>query len=109
MKSRKQAKPISPEEVNQSRKNVDIPNEVIEIFNKMIVKNWEHNRKSAKVSQAEVVDEIISTLKIERDAIFHRHYLDVEDIFRDVGWKVEYDKPAYNEFYGAFYTFSAKF
>jgi hypothetical protein len=31
--------------------------------------------------------------------------LDIEDTYREAGWKVEYDKPAYCENYPANFTF----
>ncbi len=42
-------------------------------------------------------------------ADFQYAYLDaMERCFRDAGWKVEYDKPGYNESYDAFFRFSMK-
>ncbi len=33
------------------------------------------------------------------------HWLDVEDVYREAGWVVEYDKPGYCESYEATFTF----
>jgi len=40
--------------------------------------------------------------------IFDNHWLDVEPIFEDCGWKVEYDKPGFNENYPATFKFTPK-
>jgi hypothetical protein len=40
-----------------------------------------------------------------RQQVFDNNWLDVEDIFRKAGWKVNYEKPAYNESYPASFKF----
>lgn len=40
--------------------------------------------------------------------IFAEKWLDVEEIFRQVGWSVSYDNPAYNESYEPSWTFTKK-
>ena len=40
--------------------------------------------------------------------LYEKHYLDVEDAYRKRGWIVDYDKPAYNETYDAFFEFYIK-
>lgn len=37
---------------------------------------------------------------------FSRGWFDVESSYRRVGWRVEYDKPGYNESYEGFWKFS---
>lgn len=34
---------------------------------------------------------------VTRRQIFERHWLDVEDAYREAGWGVTYEKPSYNE------------
>ena len=46
--------------------------------------------------------------KLKRADVFSNHWLDVEDIYREQGWNVEYDKPTYNETYDAYFVFSVK-
>lgn len=46
--------------------------------------------------------------RIDRQEIFDNCWLDVEDIFEEVGWKVVYDKPGYNESYPANFEFTKK-
>lgn len=38
--------------------------------------------------------------------LFETKQLDFEDIYRAAGWKVKWDKPAYNEVYGAYWEFT---
>lgn len=42
---------------------------------------------------------------VERHQVFEKHWLDIETAYRQAGWEVEYDKPAYNETYGASWEF----
>lgn len=111
-------KPISPEDIGAYKATV-FPSEVIEAFNELIAE--EYSGKSATVLQKKVVDRIIqkmlgvSALGEEdddirrlRNQIFNRGWLNVEEIYRTQGWKVEYDKPAYCESFDAFFSFSTK-
>jgi hypothetical protein len=41
-----------------------------------------------------------------RDAIFEHNWLDIEDIYRQAGWAVEYNAPAYNETFDETFKFS---
>lgn len=64
-------KPISVNEV-QLKKNEDIPDEIIEIFNKLIVKNWDGN--SAIIKQDAVIREIeLKLIKYNRRQIFENN------------------------------------
>ena len=100
--------PIKPEDIVEKSaeyKKASMPDGVIEAFNELIGKNWSGN--SAKVTQNEAIDLIIE--KVERTSrrkIIDNHWLDVEDIFREQGWKVSYDKPGYCEDYEAYFIFS---
>ncbi|MCA9356909.1 hypothetical protein H6784_03420 [Candidatus Nomurabacteria bacterium] len=97
-------KAISPQEVINYRKE-SIPNEVIEVFNELIAENF--NGHCAYVRQDEAVKRIVAK-GINRNHLFNRGWLDIEDIYRSMGWKVEYDKPAYDESYEASFAFSIK-
>lgn len=99
------AKPISPKDV-QSVKDSILPDVVFEVFNALIVENW--NGTCASVKQDEAVERIAKALDISRDAAFKHGYLDVESVYSKAGWKVKYDKPAYNESYDAYFVFSKK-
>ena len=97
-------KALKPEEVIKARKE-SMPDKVIEVFNEMITEKF--NGSSAIVHQ----DAVIKRLKqagIDTSDIFNKGWLDVEDIYREQGWKVYYDKPGYNESYSAHFKFSKK-
>jgi len=112
-------KPIEPGEVVDA-KQYSIPDEIFEAFNNLIAKNFHSG--SSNFKQKEVVEEILCRLRdkdlnldilknINRDdaslesLIYANYWLDVEDIYRKVGWIVKYDKPSYNESYDANFTF----
>ena len=96
------ANPIRPEDIVDSKVKY-LPDAVIDVFNRLIAVHYSNG--SANIKQNIIVAALIEALGIERQAIFDNHYLDVEDVYRASGWNVEYDKPAYNESYEAFFTF----
>lgn len=96
-------KPITPAEVT-SAKLSKIPDEVIKAFNDLIVTEWDGY--CSVIRQDEIIALVTARLKVKRQTVFDNKWLDVEDIFRQAGWKVEYDKPGYNETYEATFTFS---
>ena len=95
-------KPIKPSEVTNSKAQT-IPDIVFTVFNELIAKYW--NGRSSRFGQDEVLSEITNRSKFTSRDIFDNNYLDVEDIYREQGWKVVYDKPAYCESYPATFTF----
>ena len=99
--------PIKPDEV-EDRKTADIPDQVFEAFNALIVRNF--SGVSAVVKQVDAVDQIIKLRNAahfgcSRQEIFDNGWLNVEESYRKSGWDVEYDKPGYNETYEASFTF----
>ena len=97
-------KALGPDEVLAARK-ASLPDVVIEVFNDLISENF--NGHSAIVYQSAVVKHLVSK-GLSRDKIYNKGWLDVEDIYLEQGWKVEYDKPGYNEDYEAYFKFSKK-
>lgn len=102
--------PIKPDEVSSKKEDL-IPDEVIDAFNECIISEW--NGRSSLFRQDEVIKVIMKKLdaafpekNYTRQNVFDNRWLDVEDIFRAEGWKVEYDKPAYCEIYAATFEFS---
>jgi hypothetical protein len=91
--------PLRPEEVAERH---CIPDEVIEVFNEMIVEGY--SGTSAHIIQDDVVKRLTDRGMDVHD-IFTKRWLDVEETYRQAGWDVEYDKPAYNESYRAFFIF----
>jgi hypothetical protein len=97
-------KPITPSEV-AAKKQTGFPDQVLEAFNELIAKNFSGN--SATVSQDEVVKLMVKKGLKSYD-IYDNNWLDVEGVYEKAGWKVVYDKPGYNEDYGAFFVFKKK-
>ncbi len=83
-----------------------IPDEVFNVFNQQIAQNLHNGR--AKVLQKNVVA-ALEAQGLSRGYIYENHWLDVEESYRAVGWRVKYDKPAYyaGENYDAFFEFKA--
>jgi hypothetical protein len=99
------AKPITPKEI-VTQKLLEIPDCVIETFNHLIAEKWDGYKSSIK--QCDIVEILVSKHNMDENIIYHKHYLDIEGIYRKAGWVVEYDKPAYNESYDAYFTFRKK-
>lgn len=103
------AGPIKPKEV-QEKKNASIPEEVYEAFNEMITQEWDGH--SANFTLQTVANLAIKKLKstgsfkqMTRQEMYDRGWMDVEGAYRKAGWKVDFDKPGYNETYEANFTF----
>lgn len=94
--------PIKPSQIDKTQV---IPEIIFDCFNELINKNF--NNGVARVAQKEV----LTWLKASGccvDEAFREKWLDVEDAYRKAGWKVEYDKPGYNESGDAYYIFRSK-
>lgn len=97
---------ISPKDVGLEKAK-HFPDFVLEEWNKMIAKKFTAGR--ACVGQDEMVVALQPHTKTgHRQEVFDNGWLDVEEVYREQGWKVEYDKPGYNEAYAASFTFTAK-
>ncbi len=99
-------KPIQPKDVIKEKQR-SLPDQVVETFNELIAENW--NGSDALIYQEDVVARIKKKFlpkRITNKKIFDNHWLDVEDVFKNAGWSVYYDKPAYNEDYKASFSFS---
>jgi len=95
-------KPIKPSEIHLYKKGV-IPEFVFEAFNQCIAAKYSNGR--ATVKQDDVIAKIQTMDPVSRQEIFDKGWLNVEEVYEAEGWKVEYDKPGYNESYGAFFVF----
>ena len=89
--------PIKPSELSALR-CATVPDWVISVVNQLIVKNW--NGRESIIKQSEIEFQYLG------EDEFDFAWLDFEPIFRDAGWKVTYNKPAYYEAFEAFFTFS---
>jgi len=93
-------RPIRPVDASR-KKRESIPDTVFSVFNHLIAENFDG--RQAVIKQCD----ILSALKPMFISI-NMNWLDVEDIYREAGWIVDYDKPAYNETYEATFTFKRK-
>lgn len=97
-------KPIKPNEVIAHKKAI-FPDAVMTAFNELIAKNF--SRGEASFKQKAVVARMVE-LGLTANEISENNWLDVEEVFEADGWKVTYDKPGFNEFYDATFTFKKK-
>jgi hypothetical protein len=94
-------KPITPREAKKLAGG--IPDEVLEVVNDFIAKN---GGRPITIIEKELVRAIVTRHpSITSAMLYERHWLDFEAIYRGAGWKVEYDKPGYNETYEASWSF----
>lgn len=100
-------KPITPHEAVVGRK-ASIPDVVIEAFNECITEKYNSVSKIAYVSVDDVI-KAIGEKGIESKTVWDKNYLDVESIFEEAGWFVEYDQPCIGESaFDAYFTFKSK-
>jgi hypothetical protein len=91
-------------------KSTQIPEDVIVAWNEVIAEHYSEG--ASKFTQDVIIKRIIDKMKatgargIDRSEVFAKHWLDVEDLYRANGWKVDYDKPGYNETYESHFTFT---
>ena len=97
-------RPIRPSEVAK-KKEIIFPDAVFTAFNELIAQQFYNG--SATIKQDDIV-ELMVKKGLYRAEIYKRGWLNIEDTYRKAGWKVEYDKPGYNESYPATFTFSAR-
>lgn len=117
------SKAISPSQV-AGQKAKSFPDYVFEAFNELIAARYTVGSATVKqkdvialilekanagISDEEIDGEIAgSGRSLSRAQIFDRGYLNVEEVYREQGWKVSYDKPAYYEDYDAYFEFRSK-
>lgn len=83
------SKPVSPKDVDDIFKN-SIPTEIIDAFNTLIVKNYEPLNGYSIVEQEEIINIIKESTDFTESQIYNNHWLDVENIYEEAGWKVIY-------------------
>jgi hypothetical protein len=99
-------KPITPAEAAQSSES-SIPAAVFMAFNKLLGERYD--RGGIHIDEKEVVALILKgDPALTADELYKRKWLDVEPLYRKAGWKVDYDKPGYNETYDPSWTFTPK-
>ena len=103
-KQGKQVKPITPREVGEEQARV-FPDQVVEAFNELIAQSFTEGY--ATILQKDAVKLMVEKGLNKKD-IFDKGWLNIEDMYRKVGWDVEYDKPGYDESYEPAFKFSKK-
>ena len=93
---------IKPSEVAK-QKSKFIPETVFSVVNDLIAKNYTSGR--AQITQDEIIADICALENCDRSFVFEKGWLNFEEVYEAEGWKVEYDKPGYNETYGAYFVF----
>jgi hypothetical protein len=110
----KKVKPLSASTITEQKLS-SIPDEIIESVNALILNRW--TGLKAQIMQKEIVEEYVRLKKNVgderesqdiRDEIFKKHWLDIEEIYRQEGWDVKYDRPGFDENYEAFFVFTKK-
>ena len=94
--------PITPE---QARTEHYIPDEITQIVNDLLAERA--GSGTITIKQNEIVERA-EALGLNRRTIYDNRWLDFEDRYRSAGWKVDYDKPGFNEDYDAYFEFSAR-
>lgn len=97
--------PITPEQA-LAEAGKDFPPKVIDQWNKAITRNMVGN--TSIVMQKEIAQSIANELRCTVNCVYSARWLDVEQMYRNAGWKVEYDRPGWNENYEANFIFRAK-
>ncbi len=97
--------PITPDEA-AGKATRTIPPEVIEEFNAIIVEKYRSGE--ATVMQKDLIKRIAEKMHVTASDVCEKGWLDVEDAFRDAGWKVEYKAPGCNETFDASFKFIRK-
>jgi len=95
--------PLNPADIVQA-KAVTIPDEVMTVWNFHIAKGFKQGK--SRIVQDEIVLDIMSAMGSPRARVYTENWLDIEDVYRDAGWIVKYDKPGYCEDYPASFTFT---
>jgi len=91
-------RPIRPSDF----KSPLIPDQVIEAFNELIAEKFNNN--SAIITIDDAKNRIVLKMEIDYDEI-NMNWLNVERIYREVGWKVHFDHACAADDYESYYVF----
>ena len=105
-------KVYTPEDV-MNKRNEMIPDFVITAFNDLLTENYQEDETImfAYIEQEDVIRKILEYSKddeLTREIIFKKHYLDIENLYRNNGWEVDYKKPMADEYFKAYFVFKSK-
>ncbi len=99
-----EVKPLSPSDVKTNKK---VHPDIIWAVNELLKERYK--KGIVTILQKDIVAKF-KTRNPEYyiQDLYDSGSMNFEPIYRAKGWKVEYDKPAYNESYDAYFTFSEK-
>lgn len=95
-----EVKPITPQEASNEAK---IPDFVIIGINNAIKNNF--IKSGFRITQDEIISEIQKISDTERNTIFDKHWLDIEELYKDYGWIVTYESPDRDENFKPYFQF----
>ena len=101
----KKGEPITPGDI-AAIKQQQIPGFVFDSFNELIAKHYDGTQST--FLQRDVTTLISEAGNCSESYVYDNRWLDVEAVYERSGWKVEYDKPGFNEDYPARFTFTPK-
>ena len=94
--------PITPNELTEMQRKL-MPEEVIKAWNEMIAEAYDGTSADILLGDARTrIRNVCGVYQIP----YKENYLNIEDIYREAGWNVEFNKPDYTESYESFYEFS---
>lgn len=98
------SKPITPDEAGRGH----IPDFVFDAFNSEIAKSY--SGRQATVKQSDVILSILRRAPegTERSDVFDNGWLNVEVVYGDVGWCVDYEKPVRGDTFEAHFIFTKR-
>ena len=101
--------PIKPDEIESNMAKI-IPDFVLDSINELLKENY-RGRGSVMLKQKDIISKILKhpDTNLSKQQIYDKHYLDIEGVYSQYGWSVEYDKPSYGDSdFDTFFTFSAQ-
>lgn len=96
---------IRPEDAAKTKEGI-FPDAVMDCWNMLVAKHFDGS--SAVIKQDSAVRALMAAMQCERTLVFAEKWLDIEPVFEAAGWKVRYDKPAWNEGGEAIFYFSKR-
>jgi hypothetical protein len=101
--------PISPNKARESDTAAieaeKIPDIVFETVNRLI-RSRMSGEGIATVLQKDIVTALVAS-GLDQEEIFAKEWLVIDGYYRGQGWRVEYDRPGWNEDYPAYFKFEA--
>lgn len=87
-------KPISPTQVkaNYEARHQRIPDNVFAMFNRFIEDKWDG--REAIIGQDDILNRLSRESGLLKGQILEMNWLDIEGLYTEQGWKVEYHAPA---------------